>query len=681
MSLNPHQLEAVRHLDTPLLVVAGAGSGKTRVITEKIAHLVRNGLAPEHIAAVTFTNKAAREMHRRVSELLGREGVRGIRVSTFHSLGLSILRTERDRLGLRAGFSIFDPLDAVTRVSELLLAEGAKAQENAELVQRQLSRWKGQLITPEEATRLGGKDPTSALAAKLFSAYNEALRVCNAVDLDDLIYLPVKLFESDHQALAVWRDQIRYLLVDEYQDTNAMQYKLVRQLVGDRGCLTAVGDDDQSIYSWRGALPENLGRLQQDFENLRVITLDQNYRSRGAILKTANLLIGNNPHVFEKSLWSGLGYGEPPRVMIAADESAEAEQVAYDLNHHRFMHGGGWSDYAILYRGNHQARLFERSLRQLNIPYRISGGTSFFALTEIRDVMSYLRVLVNLEDDNAFLRIANTPRRGLGTSTLNKLGVFAAEKRLSLFSASFDAELVAQLSTGAAHALTDFVMWLSRKSEHTENMGPGALVKELLEEIDYREWLEGNAKEPKQAERRWRNVGDLSNWIDALAHRSPDAGLTGIIGDLALMDMLDGKNEEEESDCARLMTLHAAKGLEFPHVYLVGMEEGLLPHRQSLEGDAVEEERRLAYVGITRAQQSLCMSFTRIRTRYGEVIDTEPSRFLEEMKDADLRWDGSSKSRKKAATMGAPHCRSYAPCWLMTRLYQQIAVDRVVHAS
>ena len=546
MALNPQQLEAVRYLDGPVLVVAGAGSGKTRVITEKIVHLVRSGIAPEHIAALTFTNKAAREMRRRAGSLLGKEERTGLRVSTFHALGLSILRAERESLGLRPGFTIFNPLDAVARVSELLLAEGAKARENAELVQQQISRWKGQLVSPETTSGLDSDSPVSVGAAKVFASYNEALRVCNAVDLDDLIYLPVKLFESNPQALAAWREKTQYLLVDEYQDTNAMQYALVRQLVGERGCLTAVGDDDQSIYSWRGAIPENLVRLRKDFKNLRVIMLEQNYRSRGAILKTANLLISNNSHVFEKSLWSGLASGEPPRVMVADNETAEAERVAYDLHHDHFMHTRRWSDYAILYRGNHQARIFERALRQLNIPYRVSGGTSFFALTEIRDVMSYLRLMINLEDDNAFLRIANTPRRGLGTNTLSKLGAFAAEQRLSLFSAGFEADLITQLSTRAARAVSEFVTWVSRKSEHAENRRPGELIKKLLEEINYRSWLNDNAKEPKQADWRWRNVCDLVDWVTESARRSPDAELSEIVGNLALMDMLDERDDDEE---------------------------------------------------------------------------------------------------------------------------------------
>lgn len=651
MSLNPPQRKAVLHLDGPVLVIAGAGSGKTRVITEKIAYLIKNGLAPEHIAAVTFTNKAAREMRQRASALIGKGKTEGLRVCTFHALGLSILRAERKRLGLKSGFSIFDPQDAATRVSELLLAEGPDAREHAELVQQQLSSWKGRLVSPDEAAGLSNDGPQAANAAKVFAGYNDALRACNAVDLDDLVYMPVKLFESDAEALNHWREQIRYLLVDEYQDTNAMQYSLVRQLVGERGCLTAVGDDDQSIYSWRGAIPENLIRLRDDFHNLEIVMLDQNYRSRGAILKAANLLIANNTHVFEKSLWSGLGHGEPPRVMVAADEQDEAERVTYDLNHDRLMHQRRWSDYAILYRGNHQARVFERCLRQLNIPYHLSGGTSFFALSEVRDVMAYLRLLANLEDDNAFLRIANTPRRGLGAGTLSKLGNFAGEQRMALFSAGFEAGLADALSSRAQRNVEDFVTWLSRKAEHAENMPPAELIREVLEEIDYRSWLETNAKEPQQAERRWRNVNDLLEWITRLSRKSPQAGLGNIVSSLALMDMLDDK-EDDTGERVRLMTLHAAKGLEFPYVYLVGMEEGLLPHRQSLEGENLEEERRLAYVGITRAQHALCMSFAKTRTRYGETRDTEPSRFLEELKDADLRWDGSKSNPEERQEQG-----------------------------
>lgn len=652
MRLNPRQREAVQYLDGPLLVVAGAGSGKTRVITEKIVHLLHAGVLPEHIAAVTFTNKAAREMRNRAGKLLGPQGTQGFRVSTFHALGLAILRAERERFSLRAGFTIFDPLDAVSRVSELLLAEGARAREHAPLVQQQLSRWKSQLLTPADAAKLESDGPVSADAARVFAEYDQALRVCNAVDLDDLIYLPVKLFGSAPDVLDAWRDRIRYLLVDEYQDTNAMQYELVRQLVGGRGGLTAVGDDDQSIYSWRGAVPENLMRLREDFPDLRVIMLEQNYRSRGAILKSANLLIANNPHGFEKSLWSRLAHGDTPRVMVADSEADEAQRVVHDINYTRLMHRRRWRDYAILYRGNHQARGFERSLRELNIPYHVSGGTSFFALSEIRDVMSYLRLLVNPQDDNAFLRIANTPRRGLGTGTMSRLGAFAAEHRLPLLAASLEAELMASLSTRAARALGEYSAWLGGKVEQVENVAPRDLVEKLLEEIGYRAWLDANASEPGQADRRWRNVGDLVDWIAELAKRASHLGLADIITNLALVDLLDDKENDAESDVVHLMTLHAAKGLEFPHVYLVGMEEELLPHRQSLDDEALQEERRLAYVGVTRAQHSLCMTLARTRTRYGEVRKIEPSRFLGEMEAADLRWDGATQNAEESREHG-----------------------------
>jgi len=643
MSLNSTQLAAVRHTATPLLVVAGAGSGKTRVITEKAAHLVRQGVPAQRIAAVTFTNKAAREMRARVRQLLDSETANLLRICTFHALGLSILRAEHKQVSLRANFTIFDPADAAGRISELLVTEGLRGAEHAELIHRQLSSWKGQLATPDPGEMLELNSPIKLEGNNFFERYNQALRICNAVDLDDLIYVPVRLFQTDVDALQRWRANIEYLLVDEYQDTNTMQYMLVRQLIGDRNCLTAVGDDDQSIYSWRGAVPANMVRLSEDFDSLEVITLDQNYRSQGAILKAANLLIGNNHHVFEKKLWSGLGFGEPPRVMVCDDEAKEAEKVAYDLHHHRFMHGRRWSEYAILYRGNHQARHFERGLRALNIPYRVSGSTSFFALGEIRDVLAYLRVIANPKDDNAFLRIANVPRRGLGAGALEKLATLAAKKRCSLAEAGLDAGSGGHFKGSTQTAIIKLAEWLRTENKNQDSTQPSQIARTVIADVGYRGWLDSVAKDSPQAERRWRNVQDLVEWILQLERQHPPLTLARVLAELSLVDMLDDKDDSNE-DCVRLMTLHAAKGLEFPYVYLVGMEEGLIPHRESLDDLRLEEERRLAYVGITRARESLCMTLARRRNRFGQVHEAQPSRFLAELEAADLRWDGEVKS-------------------------------------
>jgi len=639
--LNPAQHAAVRHIDGPLLVLAGAGSGKTRVITQKIAYLIQQcELQPHHIAAVTFTNKAAREMKARIGKLLrGREG-RGLRVSTFHTLGLDILRREVKVLGYKPHFSIFDAQDSAQLIRELLRREGQQ-DDLVRQVQTHISQWKSGLIPPEQAA-VESEDPAAHTAARLYSAYNRHLKAYNAVDFDDLIGLPVQLFEQHPERLEAWQNRLRYLLVDEYQDTNATQYRLVRLLMGLRGALTVVGDDDQSIYAWRGARPENLAQLQEDFPGLTVIKLEQNYRSMGRILQAANRLIANNPHVFDKRLWSELGQGEPLRVLSCRDEEHEAEKVVSHLIHHQFRHRTGYRDYAILYRSNHQSRLFEKVLREQRIPYHLSGGTSFFSHAEVKDVMAYLRLLVNPDDDNAFLRVVNTPRREIGPATLERLGAYAGERGISLFAASFELGLTQHLSERARERLCRFTEWLVEFGDRARRGDPLAAAHELVREIDYESWLNDTCKDLRTAERRWKNVQELLEWLGHMARREPDeADLSTLVAKASLMDILDRNDKEEESDTVRLMTLHAAKGLEFPHVYLVGMEEELLPHRNSIDSGDIEEERRLAYVGITRAQRSLTFALAGRRRRGGEQATCEPSRFLQELPADDLEWEGA----------------------------------------
>ncbi|NOX77016.1 MAG: UvrD-helicase domain-containing protein, partial [Gammaproteobacteria bacterium] len=435
-----------------------------------------------------------------------------------------------------------------------------------------------------------------------------------------------------------------YLLVDEYQDTNAAQYRLVQQLVGVRGALTVVGDDDQSIYAWRGAQPENLALLKDDFPTLKVIKLEQNYRSSGRILKAANQLIGNNPHVFEKRLWSELGYGDPLKVIRARNEEHEAEQVVSRLLAHKFQAGGKHSDYAILYRGNHQSRLFERNLRENQIPYRISGGTSFFAYQEVKDIMAYLKLLVNDDDNNAFVRVVNTPRREIGPATLEKLAAYATERGETLCAAAYELGLESVLPERAVNNLRQFVEWLAAKSDQAQHGDPVETVKDVIREIRYEDWLLDTSKDPKAAERRMGNVHELVDWLGRMAEKEGgDASLSDLVSKMMLMDILSRQEEEARDDCVSLMTLHAAKGLEFPHVFVVGMEELLLPHHASLEADDIEEERRLAYVGITRAQKTLTFSMATRRRKHGEVVDCEPSRFLAELPEDDLVWEGEGQ--------------------------------------
>ena len=639
--LNPRQREAVRYIDGPLLVLAGAGSGKTRVITQKIAHLIQNcGIGSQHIAAVTFTNKAAREMKERVGQLLqGKEG-RGLRVSTFHTLGLEIIRRELGILGYKAGFSIFDAADSSELIRELLRKEAA-GEDMVKEVQRHISNWKNAFITPEQALA-GAEDALAHAAAILYEAYNRHLKAYNAVDFDDLIMLPVLLFEQHPEVLERWQQRIRYLLVDEYQDTNATQYRLVKLLIGLNGRLTVVGDDDQSIYAWRGAQPENLALLKEDFPGLKVIKLEQNYRSMQRILKSANQLIDHNPHVFEKKLWSEMGYGDPIKVVVAADEQDEALKVASAIIHQRLQYKAGYRDFAILYRGNHQSRLFEKILREHRIPYVLSGGTSFFAYTEVKDIMAYLQLLVNPDNDTAFLRVVNTPRRELGASTIEKLGAYATMRGISLFAASFEVGLREHLSERAMERLSRFVHWIVDIGDRGRRGDPVKAARDLVRDIDYQSWLNDVSKDLKQAERRMENVEELLGWLGRMAEdpENADLGLTEMVAKMSLMDILERQNEEEDGDHVRMMTLHASKGLEFPHVFLTGMEEELLPHRVSIEEDNIEEERRLAYVGITRAQRTLTMTLAARRRRAGELVRCEPSRFLDELPEDDLSWEG-----------------------------------------
>ncbi len=639
-NLNPAQRAAVTHLDGPLLVLAGAGSGKTRVITRKIAHMVGEcGVAAANIAAVTFTNKAAREMKARVAELLRAERAEGLTVSTFHTLGLRILREEHARLGYKRGFSLFDAEDSFSLLRELLKVERADKAEVLERAQWQISAWKSALVDCEAAVRRA-EDEHQRRHARLYLDYERHLKAYNAVDFDDLIARPARLLESDPEAREKWQNRLRYLLVDEYQDTNAAQYRLLKLLAGPRAALTAVGDDDQSIYSWRGAQPQNLALLQQDFPLLKVVKLEQNYRSTRRILRTANGLIGHNPHLFEKKLWSELAEGEPVRVVPCPDGAKEAERVVTEIAAHKLKHRSRNGDFAILYRSNHQSRLFEKALREQKLPYELSGGTSFFDKSEVRDLVAYLRLLVNPEDDSAFLRIVNLPRRELGPATLERLGAYAGERHVSLFAACFEAGLREHLPERGAEKLHEFATWVSRMAEHAEN-GPAAdVVREMLEDIAYEGWLRDNAKDPASADRRWENVQEFVQWLEGPTGR--EAGtLADTLARLALMDMLDRNEDDKGGDAVQLMTLHAAKGLEFPHVFLVGMEEEILPHRNSLGGENLEEERRLCYVGITRARQTLTLTYADKRRKYGEDAACEPSRFLKELPQEELQFDGA----------------------------------------
>ncbi len=647
MKLNPRQDEAVKYVSGPCLVLAGAGSGKTRVITNKIAYLVQQcGYKARNIAAVTFTNKAAREMKERVAQTLGKGESRGLMVSTFHTLGLNIIRREFKALGLKAGFSLFDDQDQLALLKELTEKQLDGDKDLLRLLLSTISNWKNDMLTPPQAKAMA-KGEQQLLFAHCFELYQKQMQSYNALDFDDLILLPVLLLRSNEEVRQRWQNRIRYLLVDEYQDTNTSQYELVKLLVGERGRLTVVGDDDQSIYSWRGAKPQNLVLLGEDFPSLKLIKLEQNYRSTSRILRAANILSANNPHVYQKALFSELAEGEKLKVILANNEDHEAERVTAEIIAHKFLNRTEYRDYAILYRGNHQSRLIEKSLTQNRVPYKLSGGTSFFARAEIKDIMAYLRVLVNPDDDNAFLRIVNTPKREIGPATLEKLGSYANMRGKSLFTASFELGLEQHLSGRGLENLRRFTEWLVAIADNAERGNTVEAVRALVRDIRYEDWLYETSASPKAAEMRMKNVSDLYSWIVAdLEGDNPDQQektLKEVVQRLTLRDMMERGEENDDSDAVQLMTLHASKGLEFPYVYLIGAEEGILPHQTSIDEENVEEERRLMYVGITRAQRELTFIVCKERRQFGELIKPSQSRFLDELPQDDIEWEVKKK--------------------------------------
>ncbi len=647
-SLNSPQREAVKYLDGPLLVLAGAGSGKTRVITQKISYLIDEaGYSAREIAAITFTNKAAREMQERVSKQMQGKPTKGLTITTFHSLGLQMLRQEAALLGYKPQFSILDSSDSFKIVADILATTDKQLLKNT---QYQISHWKNAFISPDQAKASADEDLTHA-AAKVYQLYQQTLRAYQAVDFDDLIKLPVELFEQHEEALNKWQRKLQYLLIDEYQDTNACQYKLVKMLTGVRGQFTAVGDDDQAIYGWRGADVENLRQLTEDFSKLKIIKLEQNYRSTVRILRAANTVIANNPKLFEKKLWSELGTGDMIQVSAQQSEEAEAISVLMKLQAHKFEHRTKFLDYAILYRGNHQARVFEQQLRNQKIPYTISGGQSFFDKAEIKDIVSYLRLIANEDDDPAFIRAATTPKKGIGNTTLERLGEHASAHKISLFAAAFEQAFQNQLGQKQLDDLLNFCQYIQKIQARAVRDPAGEVLNDLLNAIQYEAFLYDN-EEPRAAESKWGNVLEFIGW---LTKKGADSGEFGSESDgknlleltqmVSLMSMLEGR-EDGEPDAVKLSTLHAAKGLEFGHVYLIGVEEGILPHSSSIELESadktkIEEERRLMYVGITRAQKSLTISWCKKRKRAGEMQLCEPSRFIAELPSADVKHFGN----------------------------------------
>lgn len=632
--LNPPQRAAVQYLSGPCLVLAGAGSGKTRVITQKIAYLIEEAqMDARNIAAITFTNKAAREMQERVATLLPPARLKGLTVSTFHSLGMRILREEAGHLGYKQKFSILDSADAAKIIADQLVTTDKSLIRSTV---SQISTLKSDRISPDQALTMASSEGELQLA-KLYRAYQDTLFAYQAIDFDDLIRLPVDLFEANAEVLQKWQHRLRYLLIDEYQDTNTTQYQLVKQLTELTGQFTAVGDDDQSIYAWRGANVENLNLLRVDFPKLHVIKLEQNYRSVARILRCANAVISNNPKLFEKQLWSDLGIGDLVQVVETKGDEDEAKTVAFRLKQHMALNGTSFADYAVLYRGNFQSRIIEAQLRAENIPYVMSGGQSFFDHAEIKDVLAYLHLISNDDDEPAFIRAVTTPKRGVGNVTLERLGNYAKDREISLFAAVFEEGFIHQVQPAQYDVLHTFCKFIQRMQDKVKSEPADQLFRELLGAIDFETWLY-ESEEPKPAESKWKNILDLAEMIKRKVD-SAGSNLDEITQNFDLRIMLEGRSEDE-IDAVRLSTLHASKGLEYPHVFLIGCEEDILPHQNSIETGMVEEERRLMYVGITRAQRGLTITYCGKRKRAGEWQITRPSRFLDELPPDDVSFSG-----------------------------------------
>ncbi len=666
--LNPAQLAAVHHLTGPCLVIAGAGSGKTKVITTKIWQLLHSGYRANQIAAITFTNKAAQEMRERAQHLVGKKAARDLAISTFHSLGVRLLREEGTRLGLKEQFSILDSDDVLNVLKD---AGGTTDAKQAQRWQWTISLWKNNGIGPAQAAQIAADDDERAAAAVMVR-YQERLAAYQAVDFDDLITLPLKLLTTDAEAREKWQNKLRYVLVDEYQDTNAVQYELLKALVGERGMFTAVGDDDQSIYGWRGATIENLKKLPQDYPALKVIPLEQNYRSTGAILRAANNVIAGNPKLFEKKLWSEYGDGEPIALLEADGEEHEAERAVARIQQLRADgKGPNFKDFAILYRANHQARVFEQALRRAQIPYKVSGGQSFFDKAEIKDLCAWLRLLVNQDDDPAFLRAVTTPKRGIGHTTLGALGTFSAQWKCSMFEALFSESLATAVTKRGLDSLHEFgryVNELQYKARHTEgHTAAHAMLMEWLKEIGYEAHLIDSEENEKVAQARWGNVLDFVDWVAKRCggQQSEEGGVSFTEPKQSVLDVaqtisviLSLAERGDEQDQVTLTTLHASKGLEWPHVVLAGVNEGLLPFKREdaeLTPEALQEERRLMYVGITRARTTLAVSTLRRRKKGRDTVVGIPSRFLAEMKlnEGGAREDPREKLKRMRDELAA----------------------------
>jgi len=636
LSLNPQQRDAARTLHGPVLILAGAGTGKTRVLTARTAWMLKNGIAPEKILAVTFTNKAAKEMRERVARLVPKrtggkrgKGPAGPTICTFHSLGVRILRRYIERLGYKKNFVIYsesEQLSVVKKILSHISAPGDKTDPY--LLLGMLSR---------ERTREGAAaEEGSGLPGRLRQRYESALRAGNAVDFDDLLLLTLRLLEEHADILDACREQYRYVMVDEYQDTNAAQFRLIHLLCQEHRNLCVVGDDDQSIYGWRGAEIANLLDLDRYYPEVKVVTLEQNYRSTNTILEAANAVIRNNARRRGKRLWSENGQGTRITLYAFESDQEEAEQVASQIEFVRLSRRIPWRDQAILFRTNQQSRPLEVALRQAGIRYHLIGGQSFFDRREIRDFMAYLKLFVNPHNDVSLLRIANVPARGLSDATMERLLAASQEMHCPVYKAMTHPDVQGQFHSRTRHAIEAFVTWVEARraqlDERTDRPSLSQWAESFLKEIDYYQELRRSEKNVEVAENRIRNlkdlIADMESSVDASS--GPMEHLQDFLEDLAL----DGEREadkEPTGDAVTLITMHSCKGLEFPHVYIVGLEDGLLPHTRSKEEGTMDEERRLFYVALTRARQTLTLSHCGSRKKYGQAMPCHPSPFLKEL--------------------------------------------------
>ena len=650
--LNPPQREAVLHGDGPLLVLAGAGSGKTRVLTHRIARLIDEGVPPWSILAITFTNKAAREMRERVERLAGDMG-RDAWILTFHACCARILRRDIDKLGYKPSFTIYDADDQMNVIKQLCKSMNLDEKRfPPREIRAAISDAKNRVLSPAEWAKEAGEDFRARTISEVYAAYERQLTANNALDFDDLILKTLTLFSEHPPVLAAYQHKFSHILVDEYQDTNMAQYMLVRLIAGESRNLCVVGDDDQSIYGWRGADLRNILEFERDFPDCRVIKLEQNYRSTSNILDAANQVIAHNAGRKEKALWTDAGEGEKIRVYRALDERDEAAWVVRAIEG-RMKRGARAGDFAVFYRTNAQSRVLEEAMVRRGVPYRVYGGMKFYDRKEVKDVLAYMRAVANPDDDQSVRRIINEPRRGIGDATIETLAQFAQREGMSLLSAVISAE-ESVLPARALGAVRKFGALMLDLTQAGISLSAGEFLQEVLDKTGYVAAIRAS-KDP-DAQTREENVMELAGAVAEYESQSPEGGLLGFLENVALVTDLDSMGERPEA--VTLMTIHASKGLEFPHVIVTGMEETVFPlGRATFEDGLMEEERRLCYVAFTRAMQSLALTFAVSRMLYNQRRNNPPSRFLSEIPERLIEDD---RARREPVRVPPPRA-GYAP--------------------